>query len=548
MWYGLEAFGLFVISGLAGLGLMLLGTRFLSEGLQLILSPSIRSTMRKLGEGKRQAVLIGFTTTFMIQSRISASVMALSFANSGLMSHRQLILFLSGTALGTVFFPFIFLLEVGRLDLVLLAVGILPLLYAKTDELAGFGRCFFAVGLLLLGFDIVAFGSSRPDEILALTQSWDLGALSCVVIAAAMMLAFRSTVALLGALMALSAAGVVSNQVIILATIGINLGAVFLTMWNSRDGNETAKRGVGVFLLSYLVLALLLVLNLPIYMGALEFWANELSIWASAKSLMFSSMVLAPALHLALNVAAVGILFMVSLALPNGVDWFSFSKKKKQPHRLQYSGRPSHLAPSLALEHASQEVKKLAAMVHSMLNLTLERSQSADNERVVKYESITDNILRELTHYVVQVTQGQLTRAQSLEAVLLLQVALELEKVADCCEELIRFFELQSVSHDIKQEIYGYLQTAGHGFDHVFPLLTDDLRQSPAAMERFAADLKNIVLQSQRFYDRMLEAGLRSKKDYDVALTAFHAIRRIVDGIQSIVDIKKRETKWENTP
>jgi phosphate:Na+ symporter len=547
----IETLGLFVISSLAGIALMLLGTRLLSEGLQMIFSDSIRATMTRLGESGWRSFAVGVSTSFMIQSRISSAIMAVSYTNSGLMSLRQLHLFLIGTTFGTVFFPWLFLIETGRLDLLLLALGILPMLYATQDSFAGFGRVIFSLGLLLFGFDVVAFGSSNPDTILFYIRDWwafdgqvSMGeSLGLSLLALLFMFAFRSTVVLIGFLMALSASGILTASTAVVATVGLNLGAALLPLWNSRPAHVMSQRGLAVYVANHFLVAFGFVIFLDSYLNWIEPVVTGLSFWTTAHALMFANIVVTPLTHFVFN----GMTAIVSLLIqPLWLRWLDQperSPKEKHKYRLQYFGRPSHLAPSLAIEQVSQEVKKLAAMVHSMLHLTLDTigPESPSSElRVRKHETISDNLFNEMTTFVAKTLQAHLSKAQSFEAVCLLQTALELEKIADCGEDVIEYLEKSPASGEISNQVRGYLQIAAGAYEHIFPLLTDDMNTDRRSMDAFSRDLDAIALQSVRFYDLLVESGFRQKQEYESGLGAINAIRRVVESSRSIVDIRKR--------
>ncbi len=542
---------LFVTASLAGLGLTLLGTRLLSDGLQIIMGRHIRATMNRLGENSWNSISVGGLTSSMIQSRISAAVMAVSYAGSGLMNLQQLTLFLTGTALGTIISPWIFVIETGRLDLFFLALGILPMLYARWDQLAGVGRIVFAFGLMLLGFDIIAFGSGDPDALLILLRDvFPLhGVLSLsdiiliMVFSLTLSYLFRSSVALLGLTMALVYSGLFSVPVAVVLTIGFNLGATIIPVLTSRRSNLVARRGVAIYFFNHLIVAALLAFGYKLYLPVLTTMANAIGSVTTAQSLMFASVVCIPMTHVLFNIMAVVVSLLLRPLTLSLVLKLIPPPAKKQPQHLRFLGRPSHLAPSLAIEQANQEVKKLSAMVHSMLGMTVDLFQSEHesvDQRIKKYESITDNILDELTVFIAKVMQASLSKRQSFEASCLLQVAIELEKIADCCEDIIDFQTSEKIFSEVAQELKSFFNTAFEAYEHIFPLITDQVHTSEKAMQTFIDDMDIIIYESVKVYDALLEKGLRQKAEYEAAVGVINSIRRIVEGSKSIIDIKKR--------
>lgn len=542
---------LFIVASLAGLGLILLGTRLLSDGLQVIMGQHIRATMNRLGENSWNSISVGGLTSTMIQSRISAAVMAVSYAGSGLMNLQQLTLFLTGTALGTMVSPWIFVVEAGRLDLFFLALGILPMLYARWDRLAGMGRIVFALGLMLLGFDVIAFGSGDPDALLMMFRGLlplhavpELSDITLILLFALVLsYLFRSSVALLGFTMALVYSGLLSVPVAVILTIGFNLGATIIPVLTSRRSNLVARRGVLIYFFNHFVVVVLLISGYKFYLPTLTTVANTIGAMTTAQSLMFASVICIPITHVLFNFLAVLVsLLLMPFTLKLIVQLIP-QPAKKQPQHLRFLGRPSHLAPSLAIEQANQEVKKLSAMIHSMLGMTadlFQNKQSLADQRIKKYESITDNILSELTVFIAKVMQASLSKRQSFEASCLLQVAIELEKIADCCEDIIDFQTSETVSDEILLELKSFFNTSLEAYEHIFPFITDQVHTSEKALQAFVDDMDKIIHGSVKVYDSLLEQGLRQKEEYETAVGVINSIRRIVEGSKSIIDIKKR--------
>ena len=430
-----------LVAALAGLGLISLGTRLLSEGLQLIVGPRVRRIINWLDQNDGIAAIVGGLTSLMIQSRISASVMSVSYAGAGLMNQRQMIFFLLGATFGTFLTPWVFLLDSFRVDLYFLALGILPMMHARWDQLAGLGRAVFAVGLMLLGFDVIAFGAAQPDliaqwlkSLLDVLPDGRLGFFALVFVVLPFCMVVRSTVALLGLVMALVFAGLIETKSAVIMAVGFNLGAVIPAFLAARKSNLVARKGVGYFVVISLVGVILLGFSFDFLWHHLERFTNSVGALFPSETLNVGPTLAVPMAHVATNLLIMFIGFMLAPLAEKIMELIFRDPKKKQTQHLRYFGRPSQFAPSLALEQASQEVKKMAALVHTTLHMTqdtlLKASQDSES-RALKYEGITDSILQELTVFLAKVMQVNLSKTQSFESACLLHFAVELEKIAD---------------------------------------------------------------------------------------------------------------------
>jgi phosphate:Na+ symporter len=93
---------------------------------------------------------------------------------------------------------------------------------------------------------------------------------------------------------------------------------------------------------------------------------------------------------------------------------------------------------------ADKEAKKFGDVVGRMFDLTYDyiMDEAKDTHQLAKirnYEVITDNMERDLTLYIGQVMQKQLSAVQSIDAQVVVRLADELESCADYLEKLANF-------------------------------------------------------------------------------------------------------------
>lgn len=247
-----------------------------------------------------------------------------------------------------------------------------------------------------------------------------------------------------------------------------------------------------------------------------------------------------PLVHLVYNFVAI----VFALALnPLHLRWIAkiYSRPaKKERQQLKFLGRPSHLAPSLAIEQASQEVKKMAAMVQSMLNMTRQVFESEEKQtelRVKKYENITDRLLAELSIFITKVMQSSLTKKQSLEAAYLLQMAVELEGVADCCETVLKFKSATNSDEGLLSQIQRYLESAIEPFEYIFPLLTETISIDDDSMQRHEEKLKTLVKKSHSQFNDLIRSNSSDKYTNSV-IECMESIHRIAEHSRSMLDAR----------
>ncbi|NQV36334.1 MAG: Na/Pi symporter, partial [Phycisphaeraceae bacterium] len=74
-----------------GLGVFLLGMKFMSEGLQAVSGDRLRKMISAVTSNRIMGVIVGLTVTCMVQSSSVTTVMVVGFVNSGIMTLMQAI-------------------------------------------------------------------------------------------------------------------------------------------------------------------------------------------------------------------------------------------------------------------------------------------------------------------------------------------------------------------------------------------------------------------------------------------------------------------------
>ena len=152
---------IYILSLLSGLVLVVYGMRSLANGFQILFAGLIRRLINSLSTNPVMDLIVGISNSFLIQSELSSSIMAISYSGSGLLSLNQLILLLIGGGLGSVITVWLFVLPFEYLDLLLIGVAVLPMLYTRSARVSSIAKVLFSFGLMFLGFNLMV---SRPSD------------------------------------------------------------------------------------------------------------------------------------------------------------------------------------------------------------------------------------------------------------------------------------------------------------------------------------------------------------------------------------------------
>ncbi|MCB0340971.1 MAG: Na/Pi cotransporter family protein [Bdellovibrionales bacterium] len=523
-----------IVSVIGGLGLVLLALRLLSESLQFLFGAWIRWALSFMSKNIFISALSGLLVALFVQSGIATTFMGVGFAGSGLFSLNQLMAFLLGSNLGTALTSVLFLLPRGYFELYLLGVGALPMFYAPQEWLSQIGRGVFSVGLLLLGYGLLSSGFTNaslsflnPVYGPSSALYWEL-----LVVAALVAALLRSSIAMLGLVMAALSAQVITVQMALAMVLGINVGTALPAFLVSLDVGTNSKRGSFFHFFSNLAMAVVVSLAFEDFVRACGAVAKNLG------HLRPSLLLYVPISHVLFNVSLVFLFLLLLWPTRKVIEWvFPKSSANKEPQKLTLLGHFTSVAPTLALEQAVQEIKKMSAMVESVLQLTHElvtkgSLESEQVDRIFKYESITDKVHVELNEFLQTVMQSRLSLTQSQRVQALLRLTHELESIADKSRFVVhRILEMNKqglvVSTDNRKNLAVFFESILADYELVFVRLTEaqsaseDQKEDPLAKfndDRYTSRVTTELLGMHKLVQSEPVACVQALGDIFVAL------------------------------
>lgn len=98
---------------IGGLGIFLLGIKYMGEGLQKSAGDRLRTILDKFTSNPFMGVLAGMIVTVLIQSSSGTTVLTVGLVNAGFMTLRQSIGVIMGANIGTTITAFIIGFDIG---------------------------------------------------------------------------------------------------------------------------------------------------------------------------------------------------------------------------------------------------------------------------------------------------------------------------------------------------------------------------------------------------------------------------------------------------
>ncbi|MCB0420865.1 MAG: Na/Pi cotransporter family protein [Bdellovibrionales bacterium] len=438
---------------LGGLGLFFFGMKILSESLQASASDFIRNIIGKLTNNRLVAVGVGLIVTCLIQSSSITTVMVVGFVNAGLMNLMQALGVILGANIGTTITGWMISIKVGQYSLLFIGLGALPHLLAKNSKVKVFGKLIFAIGLIFLGLDAMS-GAFKPlrtepsfinlmtyftaDNYFSLLATITAGCLLTFVI--------QSSSAMLGITIALATSGSITFQTALALVMGENIGTTITALLASVGTNTSARRaGLGHAIFNVLGVFILTLLFIP-YRHLIEAIIPGDAFFIAADGTAPHVAPHIAAGHTLFNVINTLIFIPLLPLLHKTVCWIVPEEKQKEERHLDFVGDLSTLSPALGIHQAYLEVVKQGQLVADAVSWTKSLLEDPYKNkdlipRIRKYETISDNIQKEITIFLGRVMEASLTKEETKGVQSILRMADELESVADYCESITYYLE-----------------------------------------------------------------------------------------------------------
>jgi phosphate:Na+ symporter len=261
-----------LIALLGGLGLFLLGTWLMTEGLKLAAGSALRSILQSWTRSPLRGLTAGFLITAIVRSSSAVTVAAIGFVNAGLLSLTQAVWVVFGTNIGTTTTAWLVAFvgirfDIAALAMPLLGAGMLLRLGAGTRQrAAGVGQALAGFGCFFLGIEILqgGFAGLAPRILeLGLPESGPLAILGFVALGMVLTLATQSSSAAIAIALTASAGGVVPLDLAAAAVIGTNIGTTSTALLAAIGATAPARRVATAHILFNLVTGVAALALLP---------------------------------------------------------------------------------------------------------------------------------------------------------------------------------------------------------------------------------------------------------------------------------------------
>ncbi len=488
---------------LGGLGIFILGMKYLSDSLQMLSGGLIRKAISSVTTNRILAVLVGLTVTTFVQSSSITTVMVVGLTNAGLMQLSQAIGVILGANIGTTITGWILAVNIGKYGLLLIALGIFPMLFSKNERVSAAAKVLVALGLIFFGLEIMsgAFKPLRGHEgfmnlMLVLDAQSLLSLLGCAAIGCLMTIVVQSSSAMLGITIALAATGAIPLPTAIALVMGENIGTTITAQFAAIGSTVNARRSAMAHTV-FNILGVAIVISVfspfvslveAIVPGAADF-VNS----AGNRPYIAAHIALA---HSLFNVTATLAMLPFLRQLEKLVIRIIPEKGGAEKGPFKYFGPPGSMPVAMGISMVFEELKKMQGRVHkalrhvgSLLHRDL-KGRDRYYQKVKAIEEQTDIMQHELTSFTVTLMQaGKSGKEQSDRAYAYVRAADELESIADYAASICSYMKrLTKHELDFSEDAWNDLINFHHEVFAFFTLVCKAFRNEDCSSTRAIHD------------------------------------------------------------
>ncbi|MCK5145401.1 Na/Pi cotransporter family protein [bacterium] len=422
-----------LIGAIGGLGIFLLGMKYMSEGMQAIAGSRLRRLIRAVTDNRLVAAGVGASITAMIQSSSVTTVMVVGFVNAGLMNLRQAVGVIMGTNIGTTITAWLIAVHIADYGLPILGLAAFFFLFSKNERVRNTAMVFLGLGMVFFGLELMktglkplrtmpevhaALSSFQPDTI------W--GLLKCVFIGGLVTAVIQSSSATVAITITLATTGTLSYETAIALVLGENIGTTVTAALASLGASTNAKRTALAHFMFNITGVLIMI---PLFYQYLWLLGK-----ISPDTLPIATRIATA--HSFFNIFVVVLLLPMINPFAKLVGRLMPDSKKKEQTHLTYLDVRLLDSAAIAIQQSRSEVQRMGVEINKMLKDLREAIEDPAmdkkrEDRIFHKENNIDEIQREVVEFISKIMSGSLAHQITDEARKQLRIADEYESVSD---------------------------------------------------------------------------------------------------------------------
>lgn len=441
-----------ILNLLGGIALFLFGMHTLSASLEKLAGGKLETWLEKATSKPIKGVVLGAIITAVIQSSAATTVMIIGFVNSGLMKLSQAIGVIMGANIGTTAtswllslqsisgsdgFSFLNLLKPTTFTPVLAVIGVILIMFTKSDKKK-------TIGMILAGFAVLMFGMNSMSSataglaenetfcnILMMFSNPVLGVIAGAVLTAVL----QSSSASIGILQSIAiSTGKVTYSVALPLLLGQNIGSCVTALISSVGANKPAKR-VAFVHLYFNVIGTVVFLSIFYLLNAfisMPFMDESLSAVGIA------------VIHTGFNVLATALFLPFTKQLEKLACLTVRDDSNDEKLTPMLLDERLLKTPSVAIEQCRNVCIRMARLTQETLKMSMEVVTTFDAKKcaeVIDNENAIDIFEDKIGSYILKISSKDLSENDSKIVSSMLHTIGDLERISDHAVNIVEAAE-----------------------------------------------------------------------------------------------------------
>lgn len=553
---------------IGGLGIFMLGMKYMSEGIQAVAGNSLRRLISLVTDNRVLAVGAGTLVTMLVQSSSVTTVIVVGLVNAGLMQLHQAIGVIVGANIGTTITGWILVLNIGDYGLPLLGVGALVYLFTRKDRprfiamaVMGLGMIFFGLELMKDGFAPLAENQAFIDAFSWFRADSYFGVLRAVLVGCVLTVIVQSSSATLGITIGLASTGVIPFTTAAALVLGENIGTTITAVLASLGANTEAKRAAyghvlfNVFGVLWITAVFQWYIRIVSGLIASIHGMNPMVVSLETTApLVFATVVTAgiALTHTGFNVMNT-LLFLPFLPrFSRLLERFVPEPEHREVTRLLHLDARGVDSPVLGVEQSRGEVVQMAQGPLRMMDWVRTIAfEDPNNEELIKKtfhrEEILDNVQREIVQFLTEVLDANVPYSVAEEGRQQFRIAHEYESISDRLAGMLKnYLRLRDMNIPLPEgpreelkalhdDVASYLRQVSEAYEERTTIPDADARAANDAIANRVRALREEHL--QRMTEGYVDANLSLV--FTTLLTEYRRIRAHTTNIHQAATGKK---------
>ena len=427
---------------LAGLGMLLIGFKLLSDNIEKLATGGLkRMFSSKVSKNPFVGVGVGAGATAVIQSSSATTVMIVGFVNAGLLTLFQATSMIMGANIGTTITAQIVALnsfDITKYLMLLTPIGIFLQMFAKKEKpktvglaLAGLGLVFVALDFMSNAMEVFRHADAVKDFLNASTNPIVLllfGAVFTAII--------QSSSAITTILISMVGAGLYiggdpSSNAILYVVLGSNIGTCITALLSSFGATTNAKRAAFIHFLFNFTGAILFFIVLLIWKS---FMADTFASWFSYEQTQIAMF------HTFFNVTCT-LLFLPFAKYIVKLSEFVIHDKKKEKKTAFIDDKFLN-TPPVAISLAGKETLRAGRLSMETLALSIKafvKKSTKDEDKIKQNIADLEELNQNIVTYLIKLSSQDLSDTNEKYLSMLHNVSNDFYREVEIADNMLKY-------------------------------------------------------------------------------------------------------------